>query len=74
MKIIEGFNGERLLWVVQERWATGREKETAFESEADAKAYRDLVRAARRTADPARQAELAEKIEHLRGQAFVTIG
>jgi hypothetical protein len=74
MKIIEGWNGERWLWVVQERWAEGREKETAFVSEANAKVYRDLVRVARRTTDPVRQAHLAEKIECMRAQAFVTIG
>ena len=67
MNIIKGWNGERWLWVVQERRAIGREKETAFESEANAKVYRDLVRAARRTADPIRQAKMAEKIESMRG-------
>ena len=74
MNIIKGWNGERWLWVVQERRAIGRAKETAFESEANAKVYRDLVRAARRTADPIRQAKMAEKIESMRAHAFVTIG
>jgi hypothetical protein len=74
MKIVEGWNGERWLWVVQERRAIGREKETAFETKANAKSYRDLVRAARHSADPVRQAELAGEIERMRAQAFVTIG
>jgi hypothetical protein len=74
MKIFQGWNGERWLWIVQERRAEGREKETAFESEANAKVYRDLVRAARRTTDPMRQTKLAEKIERMRASAFMAIG
>jgi hypothetical protein len=74
MKIIEGWNGQRTLWIVQERRAAGREKETAFTTEGNAKVYRDLVRAARRTADPMRLAKLTDKLERMRAHAFVTIG
>jgi hypothetical protein len=41
MKIVHGWNGARWLWVVQERRAEGRERETALTSEADAKVYRN---------------------------------
>jgi hypothetical protein len=74
MKIIEGWNGARWLWVVREYWSAQRQKETAFTSAADAKAYRDLVRAQRRTSDPVQQGKLAETIKRMREQAFMTIG
>jgi hypothetical protein len=74
MRIIEGWNGERTLWIVQERWATDRERETAFANEGNAKVYRDLVRAERRTSDARKQQRLAEKIASMRADAFSRIG
>ena len=73
MRIIADFDGRcggRNIWVVQERRAKGREKETAFLTEADAKIYRGLVLAKRRAPDAALQALLAEQIESMRKQAF----